>query len=100
LHTVLLAGKPSLTLPSGQYDREDNALRLEDLACGRHLGHDFFRNGLDAHAFSVALGNVLTDDTVKKGVSAMSETVREYVENRGPAELGRVLAAHFGHWMS
>ena len=94
LHTVLLAGKPSLTLPSGQYDREDNALRLEDLGCGRHLGHDFFRNGLDANAFSAAAKNVLTDNTIKQGVSAMSKTVSEYVEKRGPAELGRALAAH------
>lgn len=94
LHTVLLAGKPSLTLPSGQYDREDNALRLEDLACGRHLGHDFFRNGIDAHAFSLAVENVLTDNTIKRGVAVMSKKVDEYVHNRGPAELGRVLAAH------
>jgi UDP:flavonoid glycosyltransferase YjiC (YdhE family) len=94
LHTVLLAGKPSLTLPTGQYDREDNALRLEDLGCGRHLGHDFFRHGLDAHAFSVAAMNVLTDNSIKKGVSAMSKAVWEYVQNRGPAEVGRALAAH------
>jgi UDP:flavonoid glycosyltransferase YjiC (YdhE family) len=94
LHTVLLAGKPSLTLPTGQYDREDNALRLEDLGCGRHLGDDFFRHGLDAHAFSVAAMNVLTDNSIKKGVSAMSKAVWEYVQNRGPAEVGRALAAH------
>jgi UDP:flavonoid glycosyltransferase YjiC (YdhE family) len=94
LQTALLVGKPSLTLPSGEYDREDNALRLEDLGCGRHLGHDFFRNGLDSHAFSVAAKNVLTDNSIKKGVSAMSKTVWEYVQNRGPAELGRALAAH------
>ena len=94
LQTVLLVGKPSLTLPSGQYDREDNALRLEDLGCGRHLGHDFFRNGLDAHAFSAAANNVLTDNNIKNGVSAMSKTVWEFVQNRGPAELGRALAAH------
>jgi UDP:flavonoid glycosyltransferase YjiC (YdhE family) len=96
LHTVLLAGKPSLTIPSGQYDREDNALRLEDLACGRHLGRDFFDNGLDSHALAAAAEDVLTDSTIKKGVSAMSRTVGEYVQNRGPAELGRVLAANSG----
>lgn len=94
LHTVLLAGKPSLTLPTGHYDREDNALRLEDLDCGRHLGHDFFRNGLDAHAFSAAAMNVLTDSSIEKGVSAMSKVVREYVRDRGPAEVARALAAH------
>ena len=68
--------------------------RLEDLGCGRHLGHDFFRHGLDAHAFSVAAMNVLTDNSIKKGVSAMSKAVWEYVQNRGPAEVGRALAAH------
>lgn len=93
LHAVLLAGKPSLTLPSGQYDREDNALRLEDLGCGRHLGHDFFRNGLDAQAFSAAAMSVLTDVAIANGVSAVSKTVSEYVEERGPGELGRALAA-------
>ena len=94
LHTVLLAGKPSLTLPTGHYDREDNALRLEDLDCGRHLGHDFFRNGPDPQAFSTAAMNVLTDSSIKKGVSAMSKVVREYVRDRGPAEVARALAAH------
>jgi UDP:flavonoid glycosyltransferase YjiC (YdhE family) len=94
LQTVLLAGKPSLTLPTGQYDREDNALRLEDLSCGRHLGHDFFRNGLDSHALSVAAMNVLTDHSIKEGVSAMSKAVWEHVHNHGPAEVGRALAAH------
>ena len=93
LHTVLLAGKPSLTLTSGQYDREDNALRLEDLDCGRHLGRDFLRNSLDAQAFSAAVNSVLTDDAIKTGVSAMSRTVSEYVEKRGAAELGRALSA-------
>lgn len=94
LHTVLLAGKPSLTLPSGQYDREDNALRMEDLGCGRHLGHDFFRNGFDARALSAAANNVLSDSSIKKAVSAVSKTVGDYVQNRGAAELGRALAAH------
>jgi UDP:flavonoid glycosyltransferase YjiC (YdhE family) len=94
LHTVLLAGKPSLTLPSGQYDREDNALRLQDLGCGRHLDHEYFSNGLDAHALSAAAESVLTDNTIREGVSAISKTLSEYVEKRGPAELGRVLAAH------
>lgn len=94
VHTVLLAGKPSLTISSGQYDREDNALRLEDLGCGRHLGHDFFSNGLDAKSFSAAANNVLTDTAIKNSVSAMSQTVSDYVLTRGPAELGRALATH------
>ncbi|WP_418032051.1 glycosyltransferase [Mycobacterium sp. 134] len=94
LHTVLLAGTPSLTVPSGQYDREDNASRLEDLGCGRHLGNDFFSNGLDAKEFSAAANDVLSDSTIGNSVSAMSQTVSDYVRTRGPAELGRALAAH------
>jgi len=94
LQTVLLVGKPSLTLPSGEYDREDNALRLEDLGCGRHLGHDFFRKGLDSHALSAAVKSLLGDNCVRDNVSAMAKTISDYVRNRGPAELGRALARH------
>lgn len=94
LHTVLLAGTPSVTIPSGQYDREDNALRLEELGCGRHLGPDFFTDGMDARALSAAVESVLTDGAISRAVSAMSKTVSDYVEQRGPAELVRALAAH------
>jgi UDP:flavonoid glycosyltransferase YjiC (YdhE family) len=94
VHSVLLGGKPSLTLPSGEYDREDLALRLEDLCCGRHLGHDFFRNGFDPHAFAAVANTVLTDSGIERGVAAMSSTVKKYVETRGAAALGRALESH------
>src|SRR5260370_14878654 len=45
LHTVLLGGKPSVTLASGEYHREDNGIRLEELGCGSHLSNEFFRHG-------------------------------------------------------
>lgn len=94
LHTVLLAAKPSLTLPSGEYDREDNAVRLEELGCARHLGHDFFRKGFDSHALSSALMHLLVDSHIKNGVARMSKIVSEYVEQRGAAELLRALTNH------
>jgi UDP:flavonoid glycosyltransferase YjiC (YdhE family) len=94
LHTALLAGKPSLTLPSGHYDREDNALRLQDLDCGRHLDAAVLRKGGDAVAFSTVVTELLTDSAIQKGVAAIASIVADYVDTRGPAELGRVLAAH------
>jgi UDP:flavonoid glycosyltransferase YjiC (YdhE family) len=85
LHTVLLAGKPAITLPSGEYDREDNALQLEDMTCGRHLGHDFFRKGLSSDAMSAAIKQVLADSGIKNSVTAMSRIVKEY-QQKGKAE--------------
>ncbi len=91
MHSVLLAGKPSITLPGGEYDLEDNALRLEDHACGRHLGHDFFRNGFSAATMSAAVRGVLSDGAIAAGVAAMSRRVHEY-RVRGAAEFTDLLS--------
>jgi UDP:flavonoid glycosyltransferase YjiC (YdhE family) len=93
LQTAVLAGKPSLTLPSGHYDREDNALRLEDLGCGRYLGHDFFRRGLNPAAISAEVKSILLDSAIHASVRGMSGVLRDFREKRGPGELMRALAA-------
>jgi len=90
LQAVLLAGKPAITLPSGEYDREDNALRLEELACGRHLGHDFFRSGLNPGAISAVVKEMLTDSNIATGVTDMRKTICSYRE-KGIPEFLRVL---------
>jgi UDP:flavonoid glycosyltransferase YjiC (YdhE family) len=82
LHTVLLAGKPSITVPSDESEREDNALRLEELACGRHLGHDFFRKGINADALNAAVRDVLLDRRIQIGVKAVSKTIQHYIDKR------------------
>lgn len=92
LHSVLLAGKPSITLASGEYDREDNAVRLEELDCGRHLGHNLFRKGFSGDIFASAVHEVLADNAIQNGVREMSKIVRHYVENLGPTEFVRTLA--------
>ena len=86
IQTVLLAGKPSIVLPSGEYDREDNACRLEDLLCGKFLGHDFFRDGIRAEKIERTILEVWNDPNVQRGVSAMSGVVRNYVDRDGVAE--------------
>ena len=91
---ILLAGKPSLTLPSGDYDREDNALRLEDLGCGRHLGHDFFRRGIRPAEVAQAARELLQSSAIGRGVAVMSKVIEEYVATRGYAEVARALARH------
>ena len=91
LHTVLLAGKPSLTLGSGEYDREDNAIRLEELGCGKHLGSDFFRRGFDSRAMETAIRSVLYDSEIQAGVKRIAEIERKYILE-GPAEFIRILA--------
>jgi UDP:flavonoid glycosyltransferase YjiC (YdhE family) len=91
LHTVLLAGKPSLTLGSGEYDREDNAIRLEELGCGKHLGSDFFRHGFDSKTMESAIRSVLSDSEIHAGVKRIAEIERKYTQE-GPAEFTRALA--------
>ena len=86
IQTVLLAGKPSIVLPSGEYDREDNACRLEDLSCGKFLGHDFFRHGIRAEKIEITIREVCNDPNVQRGVSAMSSVVRNYLDRDGVAE--------------
>lgn len=83
LQTVLLAGKPALTLPSGEYDREDNAFRLEDLNCVRHLSNNFFKKGLQPKEIQNAVKQVLHDSTMQAGVAAMSQTLQGYVDQKG-----------------
>lgn len=95
LGVALLAGKPSLTLPSGEYDREDNALRLEDLDCGRHLGHDFFRHGINRRAMIEAVTDVLGRSAIRRGVEGMSRVMNDYVQTRGAGALEKALAQHF-----
>ncbi len=89
---VLAAGKPSVTLPTGEYDREDNALRLEEMECGIHLGHDFFRNGLQPASLTAALRSVLNNTTILNGVNNISRIVNEYINHRGSEELNRLVA--------
>jgi UDP:flavonoid glycosyltransferase YjiC (YdhE family) len=91
LHTVLLAAKPSLTLGTGEYDREDNAIRLEELGCSKHLGYDFFRHGFDSGAMESVIRSVLYDGDIQASVKRIAKIEREYVLE-GPAEFMRALA--------
>lgn len=95
LSVALLAGKPSLTLPCGEYDREDNALRLEDLDCGRHLGHDFFRHGIHRRAMIQAMTDILGRSDIRRGVEGMSRVMNHYVQTRGAGALEEALTRHF-----
>jgi len=92
LHAVLLAGKPSVTIGSGDYDREDNAVRLEELGGGRHLSNEFFRKCLGSSAIANVVRDVLQNRDVQEKVRSLSSMERKYLYE-GPAELLRVLAA-------
>ena len=92
LQTVLQAGKPSITLPSYEYDREDNALRLEDLGCGIHLSDAFYRRDLDMDLLAGTIEQVLGDPRIGAAVASMSRRITEFGAQRGPGHLLRVLA--------
>ena len=94
LQAVLLAGKPSLTVSTGYYDREDNALRLEELYCGRHLREDFFP-WIPAPFLTSILKQILSDSAIQRGVARMSTVLRDHMQ-RAPAEVGKALRRYLG----
>jgi UDP:flavonoid glycosyltransferase YjiC (YdhE family) len=96
LHSMLLAATPSVTLPSGEYDREDDALRLEQLGCSRHLGHDSFRWGFRVPVVVDAIRAALSDREMRIRVDAMAARVRDFMEAQGPSALARALAERLG----
>jgi UDP:flavonoid glycosyltransferase YjiC (YdhE family) len=91
LQAVILAGKPSITIPSFEYDREDNALRIEELGCGVHLSDAVYRRGLDIEQLNAAVDRVLGDGRIAAATAAMSRTMAEFVAERGAGHLLRVL---------
>lgn len=97
MHAILLAGKPSIILSSGEQDREDNAVRLEDLSCARYLGQNYFRRGLDGDAFLRLIMAVLRDSNIQRGINDMSQTVKEYVEQHGTREFVHAVAQRLLH---
>ncbi len=97
LQTAIMAGKPSLTLPSGEYDREDNALRMQDLGCGRHLGHDFFRRGLRLSRIAKIASQLIRNHVIHNRLSQLSSIMIDYVDDRGFRGLKRAFATRIAN---
>jgi hypothetical protein len=93
LQAAIMAGKPSLTLPSGEYDREDNALRMQDLGCGYHLGHDFFRKGLRSSKITKVASRLVRRPDVHSRLSRLSSIMSDYASGRGFRGLTHALAS-------
>lgn len=83
---ALLAGKPALVLPSGEYDREDAAIRLEGLSCGMRIGP-----GMD---LSEAIERMVHDPHVQACAERASELVRRQMATHGPTAVVRAAAEH------
>lgn len=88
---VMLAGKPSITVPSYQWDREDHALRMEELGCGVHLHDGLYRGGLNVDQLNDAVDRVVSDPTTAAATEAMSRRLAQFMAERGPAYLLRTL---------
>jgi len=89
--SVLLAGKPSITVPSFEFDREDNALRLEDLGCSIHLNDGVLRRGLNIEQLNDAVDNVLSDGKIAAATACMSRKVSAFTAERGPGYVLKIL---------
>jgi len=88
---VVLAGKPSITIPSYSYDRQDNAIRLEELGCGIHLHDGLYRNGLDIEMLNDAVERVICDNAMAQATARMAARLASFMAERGPSYVLNVL---------
>jgi UDP:flavonoid glycosyltransferase YjiC (YdhE family) len=96
MQLVLLAEKPSITLPSGEYDREDNAWRLETLGCSRHLGHDFFRRSLGSSAVAHEALKLLRRPGWRQAVERTARAMRGHGGTEFSTAFKEAMAPHLG----
>lgn len=82
-YATVLAGKQSLTLPSGEYDREDMGIRLQDLGCGRHMGHERLRQALSNRTLSRWVISLLRIANGKRRVEKLSRKIADLAEGPG-----------------
>jgi UDP:flavonoid glycosyltransferase YjiC (YdhE family) len=85
--TTLLARKPALILPSGHCDREDTAIRLERLACGRRLSERSLRRGVDIVPL---MREMLESVPVRRATARMAARIGAHLRSVG---VGAVLNA-------
>jgi len=91
---VVLSGKPSITVTSYEYDREDNALRLQELGCGVHLGDDFYRHGMSIEYLGHVVRRVAGDERIAAATRGLAKEIAAAVEGRGAREVIRLVEEH------
>ncbi len=74
----LLSGVPSITMPSFEVDREDNAVRLERVGVSRRFNGDASSDNLER-----LVRDVLRDDRMKERSRYFARIVRESMEREG-----------------
>ena len=87
---ALLAGKPALVLPSGEYDREDNAVRLECLSCGLRIGPEV--------GLSEAIEQMTHDPHVRGRTESVSRLVRRQMASHGAKAVVQAAGEHLLRW--
>jgi UDP:flavonoid glycosyltransferase YjiC (YdhE family) len=78
------AGKPSLAIRSGEFEREDTAIRMERLKGGVFLEGAMFRDRIDVEALIARIKAVASDPEIRKATADLSAVVREYRTLYGP----------------
>jgi hypothetical protein len=81
---ALASGKPSLIVPTGEYDREDNAIRIERMRAGVLLEARWFRGRIDARSLVDKIKSVASDPEMNVHTLRVAEIVREYRTRYGP----------------
>ncbi|MGZ8981892.1 MAG: glycosyltransferase [Burkholderiaceae bacterium] len=77
---ALLAGKPAITVPTGDYDREDNAIRLEALGCSRRLRPQELARGIDIGA---VVQHMHHSASIRRATRVMQQRVQRQMAEHG-----------------
>lgn len=87
----LLAGCPTVSIPSYEYDREDNALRLEKIGINKRF---LFRRGNQACSSDLlaTVSQILNDVGIKEKLNKYKEKVKWYLEKRNVSYIEKLAA--------
>ncbi len=78
LYQCLYHGVPSITFPTGHYDREDNAVRLEKLGVNRR-----FASSLETFNIEFLIKEVLNNEKMKEAAMLYKTKIRNHLNTRG-----------------
>jgi UDP:flavonoid glycosyltransferase YjiC (YdhE family) len=86
-----LSGRPTLTVPTFEYDREDMAIRLERLGCNARLSARSFAAGLDLEGL---IGSLVEDRRMARSAALLARRAAAQSRRAGAAAALDAITSH------
>ena len=78
--SVLLAEKPAITISTSEFDREDNALRVQSLQCSQHFNRESLAQGVELEPI---IRSMISNPALKVALSKIAQSLREQKDRVG-----------------